>query len=85
MKLHIKVKPGSKVDFVSKDAENNWVVKIKAPPVDGKANIYLVQFLANVLELPQSHIQLLKGETNVYKTLEISAAESDVLAKLSNF
>jgi len=85
MKLRIKVKPGSKVDSVSKDAENNWVVKIKAPSVDGKANIYLVQFLANILELPKSHIQLQKGETSVFKTLEINTAESDVLAKLSNF
>lgn len=85
MKLHLKVKPGSKVDSVLKDAENNWVVKIKAPPIDGKANLYLVQFLAKVLAVPKSHIHLLKGETSAFKTLEIAAEESEVLAKLSNF
>ncbi len=85
MKLHIKVKPGSKVDSIAMDAENNWVVKIKAPPVDGKANVYLVQFLAKVLNLPKSHIQLLKGETSSFKTLEITSDENDVLAKLSSF
>jgi len=85
MKLHIKVKPGSKVDSISMDAEHNWVVKIKAPPVDGKANVYLAQFLAKQLGIPKSHIMLLKGETNAFKTLEISAEEAKVLAKLSTF
>lgn len=85
MKLHIKVKPGSKIDSVSVDAAQQWVVKIKAPPIDGKANIYLIQFLAKVLNLPKSNIQLLKGETSSFKTIEIAAEENEVLARLSSF
>lgn len=33
-------------------------VAISAPPVDGEANMELIRFLAEVLELKKSHISL---------------------------
>lgn len=33
-------------------------VAISAPPVDGEANVELIRFLAEVLELKKSHISL---------------------------
>lgn len=83
MKLRIKVKPASKTDEIIREADGNLKVKIKAPPVEGKANKYLIEYLAEMLDMPKSKIVLLKGETNSFKTLEIDAEESVVLAKLS--
>ena len=84
MKLRIKVKPNSKTDEVIREADGSLKVKIKAQPVEGKANKYLVEFLSHILNLPKSKIILLKGETNAFKTLEIEAEEkyvSDILSK----
>ena len=83
MKLRIKVKPGSKTDEIIHEADGSWKVKIKAQPVEGKANKYLVEYLSGVLQLPKSKIELLKGETNAFKTLEIDAEEIYVLEKLA--
>jgi uncharacterized protein (TIGR00251 family) len=83
MKLRIKVKPNSKTDEVIREADGSLKVKIKAPPVEGKANKYLVEYLSKVLDLPKSKISLLKGETNSYKTLQIDAEENYVNEILS--
>ncbi|MBP6731275.1 MAG: DUF167 domain-containing protein [Chitinophagales bacterium] len=82
MKLRIKVKPASKTDEIIREADGSLKVKIKAQPVEGKANKYLVEYLSSVLNLPKSKIVLLKGETNSFKTLEIDAEEGYIANKL---
>ena len=82
MKLRIKVRPASKTDEIVREGDGSLKVKIKAQPVEGKANKYLVEYLSDVLKLPKSKITLLKGETNSFKTLEIEADESYVYSKL---
>jgi len=83
VKLKIKVKPASKTDEILREADGTIKVKIKAQPVEGKANKYLVEYLSVVLSLPKSKIVLLKGESNAFKTLEIDAEKSYVDTKLT--
>ena len=78
MLLRIKVKPNSKTDEVIREADGSLKIKIRAQPVEGKANKYLLEYLAKVLGLPKSSLVLLKGESNSFKTLEINAVEKDV-------
>ena len=78
MLLRIKVKPNSKSDEVIREADGSIKVKIKAPPVEGKANKYLIEYVAARLQLPKSKVTLLKGETNHFKTLSIDAEEAVV-------
>lgn len=82
MKLRIKVKPGSKTDEILREADGSVKIKIKAQPVEGKANKYLLEYLSSVLNLPKAKIVLLKGETNSFKTLEIDATETYIMEKL---
>ena len=82
MRLHIKVKPNSKKDEVAKDPAGGITVRIKAPPVDGKANKYLMSFLSEYLDVPRSKITLLKGEANQFKTLEIETDEAAIMRRL---
>jgi uncharacterized protein (TIGR00251 family) len=82
MRLHIKVKPNSREDEVALEPDGAISVRIKAPPVDGKANKYLMVFLAEYFGLPRSRVRLLKGETNQFKVIEIDAEETDIKRKL---
>ena len=82
MRLHIKVKPNSRKDELTLDTEGLIQVRIKAPPVEGKANKYLIGYLADYFDLPKSRINLLKGDTNQFKTLEIDAPEELIQARL---
>ncbi len=57
-------------------------VKIRAAPIEGKANKYLVEFLASYFGLSKSKVYLLKGESNQYKTIDIEADEKMINARL---
>ena len=82
MQLHIRVKPNSKKDELSLDPDGMIQVRIKAPPVDGKANKYLIGFLADFFGVPKSKITLIKGESNRFKTIEMDVEEGDIQKKL---
>ena len=64
---------------------NNTHLKIalSAPPVDGKANEALIDFLADFFHLRKSAIQFLSGDTSRIKRLSLTfSTESDALAAL---
>lgn len=46
-------------------------VKIQSPPIDGKANKELRQFLAKNLNTQKAKIRLIKGVTSRIKTFEV--------------
>lgn len=47
-------------------------IRLKAPPVDGKANEALIGFLSDALDIPQRRITLLSGQASRHKRLAIS-------------
>ena len=71
MLIRVKVKPGSKTDSISWMPDGVCLIKIKAPPIDGKANDYLIKFLAQTLKLRQNQITIKSGHTSKLKTLEL--------------
>lgn len=85
MLLHIKAKPGSKMNQVTVAADGSFVIKIKAPAHDGKANDELIRFLSEKLCLPKSKIKLVSGFTSPFKKLEIEADERAVIKNLTGF
>jgi uncharacterized protein (TIGR00251 family) len=83
MVLHIKVKPGSKIDKLLFDAAGHLNAKIKAPAQDGKANAYLVEYLARQYGISKSAVEIVSGFTNPHKRLEINTSEETVARVLS--
>lgn len=67
----IKVKPGSSKNELIVDENNDWLVKLRAKPVDGEANVALIEFLSEKLKIAKSKIVLEKGATNKYKTIQL--------------
>jgi uncharacterized protein (TIGR00251 family) len=48
-------------------------VRITAPPVDGKANKQLCEFLARTCGVAKRAVQLVAGQTSRYKRIRITA------------
>ncbi len=46
-------------------------VKVHAPPVEGRANEVLCEFLADSLDLPRRAVTVLRGDTSRQKLLRI--------------
>lgn len=77
MKLALKVTPGArKNEILGWEDDYPQVgrvlkVKIAAPPVEGKANKEIVLFLAKVLEVSKSSIEVVHGTSGRIKLVEI--------------
>lgn len=58
-------------------------VKIHAPPVEGRANAALCEFLADSLGLPRRAVTVLRGDTSRQKLVRIDGLTlAEVKAKL---
>jgi len=71
MKINITVKPNAKVSEVIKIDENNFKIKVDAPPSDGKANERLIEILAKHFKVSKSSIHIIKGLKSKNKIVEI--------------
>jgi len=71
--LSLHVHPASKKDQWCGLYGNALKVKIKAPPIDGKANEYLIKWLATEFQVKQSAITLLKGHQSPNKQIKIAS------------
>ena len=52
-------------------------IKLKAPPVEGKANEALIEFLSDQLGLPCNAITLERGATSRQKTIRVTGMSLD--------
>ena len=55
---------------------NNVAKRVSSPPVDGKANKELIEFLSKLLSIRKSDISIIKGETGRSKLLSIEGMET---------
>ncbi len=70
-RLKFKVVPrASRTELCGKQGEA-WRVRLKAPPVDGKANEELVKFLAHTLKLPKRAVILESGHSAKLKRVRL--------------
>ncbi len=68
----IKVIPNASENKIVERSEQSMKIKLTAPPVDGKANRALVEFLSEELGISKSRITILYGQTNRTKIVEIA-------------
>ena len=73
VKLFVIVKPGSKKPGIEKTDAENWIVRVRAPATEGKANRAVIEAVARELGLPKSRIELLRGAKSRQKTLMIQS------------
>lgn len=71
--LAVSVQPNAKRTAADGLHDDTLRVRLCAPPVDGKANQLLIDWLAGELGLPKRAVQLVRGETSRRKWLAIDA------------
>ena len=82
--ITVKVLPKSSRDEVVGMEGDVCKVKIKAAPVDGKANKALIAVLAKEFSLPKKSIEIISGWTSRLKRVRISGlAQKDLISLVS--
>jgi uncharacterized protein (TIGR00251 family) len=59
-------------------------VRLQAPPVEGKANLALIRFLSDALDIPRAQLSISSGETGRNKAVLITGlSKTELLKRLS--
>ena len=84
MKLKVRVIPNARKTAFCGRREDEWVLRLSVPPVDGKANKAALEFIAQSLGIVRSKVSLLSGEKGRHKIFEIVGLQpSDVEREIS--
>jgi uncharacterized protein (TIGR00251 family) len=79
--LRIRVQPRAKRDEVVGERDGAIVIRLKAPPVDGKANAALTAFIAKAAGVPRSRVEIVKGATAREKTVRVEGVAEAALRR----
>ena len=71
MELKIYLQPGAKKSEICGRHGDFIKIKVQSPPVDGKANEALVDFLSKKLAISKSLISIKSGQKSRFKTVVI--------------
>jgi uncharacterized protein len=69
--LRVKVKPGARVDELAELDDGTWQARVKAPPVDGKANAAVIALVARHFGVPKVSVQIKSGASGRLKLVTI--------------
>jgi len=69
VRLRLRVQPGASRSAFAGPYGDSLKIAVKAPPVDGKANEALIEFLANAFSLPKRDVSLIAGEASRDKSV----------------
>lgn len=72
MRIYAKVIPRSSKNEIVKISEEEYKVKITAPPVDNKANDMVIKVLAEYFNVPKSNLTIIGGKTARTKIIKIA-------------
>ena len=69
--IQVKVKPNARSSALEESGDGTWLARIKAPPVDGKANAELVALIAQRFGLRKSQVSIRSGASGRMKLVQI--------------
>jgi uncharacterized protein len=75
--LAIRVQPRAKRTEVAGERDGAVVIRVNAPPVEGKANEAVRRLIAKRLGVPQSKVQIVRGEGTRDKLVRIEGLSAD--------
>jgi uncharacterized protein (TIGR00251 family) len=81
--ISLHVQPNAPKSCIIGEYNGALKIKIKALPVDGKANTEIINFFSNLLAIPKSKIEILKGgKSKLKKVLILGLTAAQIKSKL---
>lgn len=74
MRLTVKIQPNAKKSEIVGYEGDALKIRIKAPPVEGKANEELIRFLSKKWKVPKSEIRIMHGQHSKTKMIDVPAS-----------
>ena len=71
MKIFIKAKPDAWENLVEKIDDTHFVVSVKEPPIQGRANRAIVKLLADYFKTTILNVKIVSGHTSRNKIIVV--------------
>ena len=79
----IRVQPRAARTAISGTVGDALKISVSAPPLDGRANVAVVEFFSEILSVPRSAVQVVAGERSRNKMVRIvGCSGADVQRRL---
>lgn len=83
VRVSVRVQPGAAANEVVGVTNGVLRVKVSAPPVEGRANRELIDFLSRRLDVARSNIAIVRGHTSRDKVIAIGGlSREEVMRRL---
>lgn len=73
--LNLHIQPRASKNQVSGLQDNALKIRLTSPPVDGAANKLCREYLADLLDVPKSAVEIISGETSRHKRVRVTCDE----------
>jgi uncharacterized protein len=84
VRVTVRVQPRSSRAAIEGEHAGAWRVRVKAPPVEGAANVAVCALLSGALELPRGAVRIVSGASGRNKVVEIEGlSAAEVRARLA--
>jgi hypothetical protein len=70
VKVNVRVKPNSKKEEIIPE-DGGFIIRVKEPPTEGKANRAVIRLLAKHLGIPETQLRISRGLTSRTKVIQI--------------
>lgn len=77
--FRVRVQPRAKRTEIAGDHNGALKLRISSPPVDGKANEECRRFLARLLGVSQSAVEIVAGESSKDKIIRVHDTSADLV------
>jgi len=79
--LHVRLQPRARRDEVVGERAGSIVIRVSAPPVDGKANAALCALVARAAGVARSRVSVVRGQTAREKLVRVEGVEPAALRR----
>ncbi|MCB1892198.1 MAG: YggU family protein [Rhodocyclaceae bacterium] len=80
--LTLHIQPGAKKTGVAGQHGDALKIRLAAPPIDGKANDCLIEFIADKLGVARLQVELTSGTTSRRKRIRVRGVTQEAIEKL---
>ncbi len=78
-RLDVRVQPRARRDEVAGERAGRVVIRVTAPPADGRANAAVCKVVAEAVGVPPSAVAVVRGPASRDKTLEVAGVDAAAL------
>jgi uncharacterized protein (TIGR00251 family) len=82
-RVAVRVQPRATRDEISGERDGALVVRVTAPPVEGKANEAVRTLLAKRLGVARGRVKVVRGASSRDKLVEVEGVDAEALRRLS--